>query len=625
MCGIAGWLATRRRALAPELIEKMTDAIAHRGPDGSGSFHTRTQSGEHQIVLGHRRLAIIDPAGGQQPMFDHERGLALVFNGEIYNFWELRPQLERLGAGFRTACDTEVLLYAYKYWGTDCLRRLRGMFAFAIWDAGTDTLFLARDRFGKKPLFVYERDGFLAFASEIKALLTLAHVQQELDHSAVVNFFLYRYVPGPGTMFAKIRKLPPGAWALWKAGRVIEHIYYTAPDATSAPNPEQPADPVAVFKTKLDEAVRIRMISDVPFGVFLSGGLDSSTIAALMQRHLNHPVRSFSIGFAESRFSEAKFARRVANYLKTDHDELIVTPRQVLDELPKLIHLSDAPISEPASVMVYFLAVAASRSVKMVLTGEGADEVLAGYPKHLFEPYSRYYAKFIPRKLHRTVIQPMVSFLPPGYRRLKTLIASFGLYDPRERMPGWFGALTREQLKQLVSFHDLRCLDDERPFKVREGQSALRRICYFDQMSLLPDNLLERGDRMTMGASIEARMPFMDHELIETVASMSDNVRIRGRVQKWVLRQVAAQLLPQGIAERRKIGFSTPVRIWMRTEMRDFIYDHLTGPGSITRTLYNEPMLRAAIDDHVKGRQDHEKLIWTLLNFELFQRTYRLS
>lgn len=624
MCGIAGWAIRTEKAPVPKLIEDMTTALAHRGPDGSGSFLTKSANGGFDIALGHRRLAIIDPTGGVQPMFDDSGKIAITYNGEMYNFREVKRELEQSGVRFRTACDTEVLIYAYKKWGPACVERLRGMFAFAIWDAEKDLLFIARDRFGKKPLFLYTTEDALFFASEIKALLAIPDIPRKLDQESVLEYLQYRYVPGPHTLFKGIRKLAPGSYAVWKNGRLTEHSYYTPPDATRRPDPVQPADPVAAFMTKLDEAVEIRMVSDVPFGVFLSGGLDSSTVAALMCRHLSTPVKSFSIGFAEDRYSEAHFGRMVARHLRTDHEEVVVDAHKVLEEIPHLIKLSDAPVTEPGSVMVYLLSVAASRSVKMVLTGEGADEILGGYPKHRFEPYAIYY-QFIPQGLHRAIIEPMVSSLPFSFRRHKTLVTNWGIRDPHQRMPRWFGALTTQEIAALTTIPTSHRPLDNRPFAVDPNQSSLRKICYFDQTSVLPDDLLERGDRMTMGASIEARMPFMDHELADLVASLKDDVRIRGGVQKWILREVARQLLPAQIASRPKLGFINPLRVWLQKEMSAFTYDHLTGADSMTRNFYDKKLLTRIIDDHVSGRQDNEKLIWMLLNLELFQRAFRLQ
>jgi asparagine synthase (glutamine-hydrolysing) len=625
MCGICGW-ATRVEASPPNgSLEAMADSIAHRGPDGFGYHQLRTLDGTHDIALGHRRLAIIDPAGGYQPMFDEHDRFPITFNGEIYNFRELREDLKRAGFQFRTSSDTEVLISAYKHWGSECVYRLRGMFAFAIWDSNKEELFIARDRFGKKPLFLYQTNGSLFFASEIKALLALPQIRPKLDLGSVADYLLYRYVPGPNTFFKGVTKLAPGSYAVWKRGQLIEESYYVPPDAHLHPVEDQPKDPIALFGSKLDESVRIRMVSDVPFGVFLSGGLDSSTVAALMCRHLDTRVKSFSVGFTDDRYSESPFGRIVAKHLNTDHEEVFVDECEVRDQLPNLIRLSDAPVSEPGSVMVHLLSLAASKSVKMVLTGEGADELLGGYPKHLAEPYAGIYQKLVPNLVHRSAIEPLVNSLPFSFRRLKTLIANIGICDARERMPRWFGALTREEITQLTKGLNFERRFDERPFCVSANQSALRKICYFDQTSVLPDDLLERGDRMTMGASIEARMPFIDHELAETVASLDDNVRIRGSDQKWILRQFAKTLLPLQIAERPKLGFSTPLRSWFRDEMSDFISDCLTGPDSMSQRFFDRKDLTAIVQDHISGRSDNEKLIWMLLNLELFQRAYRLS
>jgi len=303
MCGLAGWIGEMRADPGRSALRAMTDAIAHRGPDGEGAFFAGTRDNRFQVALGHRRLAIIDPAGGVQPMYDASGRIALVFNGEIYNFRELRSELEQAGYRFATNSDTEVLIYAYAAWGPDCVARLRGMFAFALWDAGSERLLLARDRFGKKPMFLAEKDGVLFFASEIKAVLAGNPGTRALDTQSVLDYLVYRYVPGPHTLFRGIRKLQPGAYAVWEKDGLRETIYYAPPDQTAQPDPSAPADPVSAFRDRLDEAVRLRMVSDVPFGAFLSGGIDSSAIVALMSRHATEPVRTFSVGFEEAAYS----------------------------------------------------------------------------------------------------------------------------------------------------------------------------------------------------------------------------------------------------------------------------------------------------------------------------------
>lgn len=627
MCGIAGYVGAHGFGPAAEaILAKMGETIAHRGPDGSGIFHGETAQGGTEIGLVHRRLAIIDLAGGHQPMHDAAGTRVLVFNGEIYNFVDLRVELEGLGHVFRTSSDTEVLLAAYGQWGVECLSRLRGMFAFALWDGVAETLFLARDRFGKKPLYLHEQGGDLIFASEIKAILAHPAARAELDRDSVWDYLGYRYVPGPWTLFKGIRKLAPGGYALWRRGQLEERIWYVPPDSHRRPNGLDLDDPVAAFAEKLDECVRVRMVSDVPFGAFLSGGVDSSAIVALMSRHSNQPVKTFSVGYAEApRYNEVSYARMVAEQFGTDHDELTIAAEDMMDWLPRLIRFRDAPVSEPADIPIYLLAKEASRSVKMVLTGEGSDEFLGGYPKHRFEPLVSTYQRLVPGGVHRRLVAPMISALPYRFRRVKTLAASAGLRDPRERMPRWFGALALHERSDLTALPETARAQEERPFTVVAGQTSLRRILHFDQTSWLPDNLLERGDRMTMAASIEARMPFMDHELAEFVARLPDRYRIQAGEQKWVLRRAMEKVLPAPILNRPKVGFRVPVNEWFRGKMRSYVRDLLTGPDSLTRDYYHAVELDRILDDHACGRQNYEKLIWTLVALELFQREYRLA
>src|SRR5882724_1547567 len=384
MCGIAGWIARPERTLSIETLESMLQAIAHRGPDGQGSCSFLCGGTGHHVFLGHRRLAIIDPEGARQPMCDADAGLALTFNGEIYNFRELRSELRQLGYRFMRDSDTEVLLRAYQCWGADVVHHLRGMFAFAIWDARNERLFLARDRFGEKPLFLFERAGGLYFASEIKALLRVPGVGVAVNLHAVWDYLAYRYAPAPATLFEGIRKLMPGTIGVWEQGALKQTRYWTAPDSAPAPLEPPLHNPVADFLSRLDRAVKLQMVSDVPFGAFLSGGIDSSTIVALMSRH-NPLVKTFAVGFRDDRYSELAYAAEVARHCRTQHEEIVVTHRDLIERLPPLVAYRDAPVSEPSDIAINLLARAAARSVKMVLTGEGSDELLGGYPKHIAE------------------------------------------------------------------------------------------------------------------------------------------------------------------------------------------------------------------------------------------------
>jgi asparagine synthase (glutamine-hydrolysing) len=625
MCGIAGWVAPSRESPDASVLRAMTGAIAHRGPDGEGVFIARTRDGGVSAALGHRRLAIIDLVTGDQPMSSSDGRVCLVFNGEIYNFRELRAELEARGVAFRTSSDTEVLLNGYVVWGLGVIQRLRGMFAFALWDGNREQLVLARDGFGKKPLFVCPLGTGLVFASEIKALLAYPGAPRRLDRKSILDYLTHRYVPGPDTLFEGIRKLRPGCYAVWKSGEFKEERYYDPPDGRTPPAREAPPDLVTRFLGRLDEAVQIRLVSDVPLGAFLSGGIDSSAIVSLMSRHSSRPVNTFSVGFEEATFSEFDYARAVAKRFGTNHNELVVPARSVMEKLPQAIRFRDAPVAEPSDIPIYLLAQEAARSVKVILTGEGSDEVLAGYPKHRFEAFAPLYQTLVPDLLHRNLVEPAIEHLPYAFRRAKTLAASFGLRHPTDRLPSWFGALTPKQRDELVDFEEEARQTDPRPFASSPDAGRLRQILYFDQTQWLPDNLLERGDSMTMAASIEARMPFLDREVAADLAGWPDDCRLRGGTSKWVLRQAMREILPPQILSRPKVGFRVPVNEWFRGPLRDFLYESLTSDSSRTASFYRPAPLRRMLDEHVEGRRNHEKAIWTLLNLELFQREYGLS
>ena len=621
MCGIAGLIFPSSVAGMPAALDAMGRAIAHRGPDDTGVLLANSADGAWQLGLLHRRLSIIDIATGHQPLGNEDGDVQIIFNGEIYNFQPLRDELIALGHHFRTASDTETIVHAYVQWGEACVQHFRGMFAFAIWDARHERLFMARDPFGKKPLFLWQHEGKLAFGSEIKALLALPDVAPQADQAAIWDYFAYRYVPGPATLFQGIRKLAPGSTATWENGVLREHVYYTPPDSRPRLAAPLPADPVATFLDKLDESVRIRMISDVPFGAFLSGGIDSSAVVALMSRHAGVPVKTFSVGFKEGGFSELAYAADIARQFSTEHHELEVSVDQVIALLPDLVRFRDAPVAEPSDIPIYLLAKESRKTVKMVLTGEGSDEILGGYPKHVYERYAGNY-QMLPGLLRRSLIEPAIGALPYRFRRAKTAIVNLGLEAFDERMPRWFGMMSDQERARLVAMPAPSRQRDPSLGCGSAGNSALRRILCFDQLSWLPDNLLERGDRMTMAASLEARMPFMDHELAAYVSSLPDEYRVRGRTTKWILREAMKQLLPQAILERPKVGFRVPVNEWFRGPMKDYLYEHLTGAESRTRHYYHAQALQQVLAEHVAGRQNHEKLLWSLLTLEIWHRQY---
>ena len=617
MCGIAGWIARKDVGLADSTAQAMIDAMRHRGPDGDGLYYADSRSG-WRVGFGHLRLSIIDLAGGAQPMLA-EDGTSVIFNGEIYNYRELKQELQAEGVRFRTNSDTEILLKGYRHWGDRFVDRLAGMFAFALWDPVRERLLVVRDRFGKKPIFLYRRDGLVAFASEIKALLTLPGFERRLDHEALGLYFAFRYVPGPRTMFRDIVKLGAGQMLVWENGRETIRTYYTPPDTMPSPS-RASGDFLAEFERLLDQAVTRRLVADVPLGAFLSGGLDSSTVVALMARRTGRPVSTYSIGFAEEQYSELPHANLVAKQLGCDHHPVLFSTNDLIDGLTDATRFRDAPVSEPADLPILLLSRMAVKTLKVVLTGEGSDEILAGYPKHAYDRYASLYQAIVPGGVHDMIVEPVLRALPYGFRRIKTAAASLGERDFTERMIRWFGALSAREQADLTNVARPRyAIPHDDP-----GNGALRRILAFDQTVWLPDNLLERGDRMTMGASLESRMPFLDHDLAAFASSLPDSWRLHGLTGKWILRQAAEKILPRSIIERPKSGFRMPVNEWFRNEMRPFLTDML-GPGATTRGFYRPGRLDAVLGEHLSGKQNHEKLVWQLLVLELFQREYRLS
>jgi len=616
MCGIAGLIISGGRDHGGRVLRDMAKAIVHRGPDDQGFFET-VLADEKYVGLAHQRLSIIDLDTGHQPMTNEDGTVHIVFNGEIYNFVELRAMLVARGHSFATKSDTEVIIHAYEEYGDACVERLRGMFAFALWDAGRQRLLLARDRFGKKPLVYSHNGNSLLFASEIGALLRVPGLDRSIDLAGLWDYFAYRYVPAPLTLLAGIKKLLPGHYMVWQRGRLSEHRYYTPPDERPLEGPS-PAQPLQPFLAKLDEAVQVRLVSDVPFGAFLSGGLDSSAIVALMSRHLSTPVKTFSIGFHTEGYDELGPARLIANAFNTEHHELEISERELMANMPALVRNRGAPLVEPSDIPLYLLAREARRSVKMVLTGEGADEILGGYPKHVFERYASLYS-LVPDVVHRHFIDPAVHALPYAFRRVKTAIASLGQKEFADRMPRWFGAMS---LRDRESFFDIAPAQrvNGHHLKPSTRNSSLRRTLFFDQTSWLPDNLLERADIMTMAASLEARMPFMDHELAELVATLPDRYRVRGMTTKWILRRAMRNVLPAETLHRRKVGFRVPVNEWFRGAMKEYVYDHLAAPSSRTRSYCKRAELDRVLGEHMRGRQNHEKLLWSLLSLEIWHR-----
>jgi len=589
---IAGWIAAGSRAPDAAALLPPLEALTHRGVDPSGIFSYRAETG-HCVVLA-------------QSHYDPNSGIALMLDGAIANRAELAKLLAVRGYAFDCESSVQALAAAYEHWDKEVVHHLRGAFAFALWDARKERLMLARDRFGEKPLYVCEQGGVLHFASQVRALVKSPGVSARPDPNAVRDYLAYRYVPGPRTLLAGIRKLAPGSYSLWQFGRLREVRYWFSPD-------KQPqalhtsADPVPEFTEKLDEAVRQRL----PAGVLLSGGLDSAALVALASKH--QKVTTFSAGFADDAQSELAPAARVAKQFGTEHHEIVLSPREVIARLPQAVAERDAPVSRPADVALYFIAAEVARhgGPRAVLTGDGADEVLGGYRRYVAERYGWGF-RSLPTLL--MLAAPLAGSQP----RLRTALASLRTSDWRERYVRWISYEKNNLLEKPKAAPPTK---DKPPFDGDPRASSLRRALYFDQSSWLPDNVLERTDRMTMAASLDARAPFLDHRLVEFVSTLPDELRVRGFATKWILRQAARPLLA-GLAPR-KAGFRIPVGAWLRSELREFLLDHLRGAGSLTRDYYDTAVLDRLLDQHLAGRRNHEEILWTLLNLEIWHRACR--
>ena len=622
MCGVFGWVSTQDRDDSAQIMRRALHALERRGPDAEGAWQGRHPSGV-QVAFGHRRLSIIDLCTGDQPMWSLDKRFVITFNGEIYNYVELAEQLKARGHVFATSSDTEVVLEAYRAWGPSFVEHLRGMFAFALFDTVEGVAVLARDPFGKKPLFLADIPGGVAFASEIPPLLAIPGVSSAIRESAIAEYMLLRYVSGPETMFSAIRKLPPGHLQVWRGGGFEQRRYFTPPFLTVRPEPMSMGQAVERFSSAFDEAVRIRMRSDAPFGAYLSGGLDSSLVVAAMSRHSSEPIKTFSVGFDDRRLSELKYAAMVVADFRTEHTEVVVDSSAFLDHWADAVKHRAAPVSEASDIPILLLSRQAGRTVKMVLTGEGADELLGGYPKYRAEPYIRWYQTLIKPPVHRAIVAPLISALPYRFRRLKVLSSALAASSFREREATWFASGSIESIRSLVSM-PLTVVNPSDAFDLPPWMSASRALQLNDQLAWLSDNLLERGDRMMMAGSVEGRMPFMDVKLATVVASLPDRFLSGGR-GKLVAREMAKTLLRPETIRRRKIGFEVPLGAWFRNELRDEVQDLLLSANSEVRTYLDRKALGELVQLHMSGRQDLSKVLWAAANLEIFLRQTRAA
>ena len=621
MCGICGvYNVQSGEPVSQGLVEQMTRLISYRGPDDSGVYL------DGEVGLGVVRLSIIDLSGGHQPMSNETGDIWIVFNGEIWNYKTLRKELIEKGHHFRTNSDTETIVHAYEEYGVDCIARLHGMFGLAIWDGPRRRLFLARDRLGKKPLYYTRVDGNLLFASEIKALLCHPQVKREADVQALADFLSVRYVPAPATLFANIYKVLPGHWLLCENGTLREECYW---DFTFSKTERRPVDEyIRGIREHIDRAVGERLMADVPLGAMLSGGVDSSIVTGIMSQLMTQPVKTFSVGFdvPESQYNELPYARLVSQHFGTEHHELVVKRSDLTDYWPLLTWHRDEPVSEPSDLGVYLISKLARQHVSVVLSGEGGDELFAGYPKYLVDWLATDY-HLLPAPVRNQVITPLLDRLPYSMRKVK--VAARALSQPTlERWMNWFGVFNGQSKDQLLSDSTRASIDMDSSRAFRrwlEGnpqRDDLSSMLYLDTKIWLPDNLLMKSDKMTMAASLEARTPLLDYKLIEYAASIPSNVKVKLFRAKYLLKRAYADFLPEAILMRKKIGFNVPVGVWFREGQRNLISRLLLSERARSRGFLNEAFVTRILCDHLEGRTQYANQLFILASLELWFRVF---
>lgn len=628
MCGICGIAIPEQshRRVDEARIVAMRDALRHRGPDGAGIFN------DGRTGLGHRRLSIVDPRGGHQPMSNEDETVWIAFNGEIYNHDQIRPALESAGHVYKTRSDTETILHLYEQSGPAGVEQLRGMFAFAIWDSVRKQLFLSRDRLGIKPLYyVHGDDGTLYFASEIKALLEAHAVMPELNYDMLADFATNRATSGEETLFRGVRRLLPGHNLIWRNGSIRIERYWDL-DFTKDSDRLSDDQYTEQFGELFSDCVKSHLMSDVPLGMFLSGGLDSSAIAAVMSGFVSDPIKTFSVAFAERDANELEYARIVADEFRTDHHEIVVSPEEFFEILPSMVYQEDEPIAHPSSVPLYFVSRLASRHVKVVLTGEGSDELMAGYNKYRVGIYNlvlgRRYEKIAPEFV-RSAVRRAIDLLPVDSRARRVLQRTF-LRLPanlRDVYLDNFSVFSPTMQGDLFSAATMERMTDRDPYRIPVGIMDELRGCDLLDRLLAADlktylhELLMKQDQMSMAASIESRVPFLDHRLVEFVNRLPVDLKLRGWTTKYILRRAMRDRLPERILSRRKMGFPVPVGGWFRGEFRHILDEYVLSERALSRGIFNAEFVRRLAARHFAG-ENHAERLWMLVNFEIWHRRF---
>jgi len=629
MCGIYGYLSTKEK-VNPDILHSMGDSLRHRGPDGEGE--EIQQSVEWGLGLGHTRLSVIDlsPAG-KQPMCNEDETIWITYNGEIYNFRELRIELQRNGHCFKSNSDTEVIIHLYEERGVRCLERLNGMFAFAIWDRSEKTLFLARDRIGKKPLHYGLYDGGIVFGSEIKALLKHPKIVREIDLGSLNKYLSYEYVPAPGTIFKSIQKVRPGCFLLYKNGEVKTEKYWDIPLSDHPIGYKTEDEYVEELREILEKSVRSRLLADVPVGVFLSGGLDSSLVAAMAKRN-NEDIECFSIGFDDSSFDERKYAARVAQSLHLKQNLRIFSMSEMLANLEDLPRLLDEPLADASILPTYLLSKMTSEKLKVALSGDGGDELFAGYPTYQAHKLVTYFDS-LPDSL-KDAARSLALSLPVSDTnisfdfKIKQFLRGAGV-SSEIRFFRWMGGFIDGEKKELLS-DDLKAAlrhhnsyEDIFSYISESGLSKdLERILYLSMKLYLQDDILVKVDRAAMANGLEVRCPLLDQEFVEFACRLPTKYKLKGLKTKYLLKKAARGILPNEIIDRRKKGFGIPITRWLRNELKDFMLDSLEETKIKRQGFFNYAYIKKLIDDHLEKKKDNRKALWTLLVFQIWHENY---
>lgn len=628
MCGICGTAIPRQlnRRVNADSLTQMRDALVHRGPDDAGLWLNGS------VGLGQRRLSIVDLGGGHQPLANEDGMIWIAFNGEIYNHAELRPQLESKGHVYRTSSDTETIVHLYEEFGPTGVKQLRGMFAYAIWDVLHRRLVLTRDRVGIKPLYyVLTEDGTLHFASEIKALLAGGAIKPELNYNALSDQFANRYTSGAETLFKGVKRLLPGHTLVWQDGKV-EISQYWSLSFTKPAQRLRDADYIEHFRELFRDCVASHLMADVPLGMFLSGGIDSSAIAAVMSQLVKDRIKTFSVAFAEREANELDFARTVAQTYNTDHHEIVVSPEEFFAALPGLVYQEDEPIAHPSSVPLYFVSALAREHVKVVLTGEGSDELLAGYNKYRVTAYNlrlgAAYERFAPTSAREWVKQQIETWDGANHWRQKLQRTFLCLpAATRDIYFDNFAVFSPQMQRQLFAPDTLAALTDNDPYRTAlayiaesDADNLLDQLLAADMQSYLHE-LLMKQDQMSMAASIESRVPFLDHKLIEFATHLPVDMKLRGTTTKYILRQAMQGVLPPEILTRKKMGFPVPVGAWFRGAFKHVVDEYVLSERTQQRGFFNASYVRALVTRHQAG-ENHAERLWALVNFEIWQRRF---